>query len=42
MTDSYSARTTLTVGQHSYDIWSLAALPQDKVARLPFSLKILL
>jgi len=42
MTDSYSARTTLTVGQHSYDIWSLAALPQHKVARLPFSLKILL
>ena len=42
MTDSYSARTTLNVGGHSYDIWSLAALPQDKVARLPFSLKILL
>jgi aconitate hydratase len=42
MTDSYSARTTLKVGPHSYDIWSLAALPQDKVARLPFSLKILL
>ena len=42
MTDSYSARTTLKVGTHSYDIWSLAALPQDKVARLPFSLKILL
>ncbi len=42
MTDSYSARTMLKVGQHSYDIWSLAALPQDKVSRLPFSLKILL
>ena len=42
MTDSYSARTTLKVGQNTYDIWSLAALPQDKVARLPFSLKILL
>ena len=42
MTDSYSARTTLKVGPHSYDIWSLTALPQDKVARLPFSLKILL
>ena len=42
MTDSYKARTTLTVGGRSYDIWSLAALPKDKVARLPFSLKILL
>ncbi|MFN7272826.1 MAG: aconitase family protein, partial [Gammaproteobacteria bacterium] len=42
MTDSYQARTTLSVGGRSYDIWSLAALPKDKVARLPFSLKILL
>jgi aconitate hydratase len=42
MTDSYKARTTLGVGGRSYDIWSLAALPKDKVARLPFSLKILL
>jgi aconitate hydratase len=42
MTDSYKARTTLNVGSESYDIWSLAALPKDKVARLPFSLKILL
>jgi aconitate hydratase len=42
MTDSHSARTTLTVGGRAYDIWSLAALPKDKVARLPFSLKILL
>jgi aconitate hydratase len=42
MTDSYSARTALKVGERAYDIWSLAALPKDKVARLPFSLKILL
>ncbi|MFM7396719.1 MAG: aconitate hydratase AcnA [Gammaproteobacteria bacterium] len=42
MTDSYQTRTSLKVGSQSYDIWSLAALPQDKVARLPYSLKILL
>ena len=27
---------------HNYEIFSLAALPQDKLARLPYSLKILL
>src|SRR2546430_6846977 len=32
----------LTAGDRSYEIWSLAALPQDKLARLPYSLKILL
>jgi aconitate hydratase len=42
MTDSFKARTTLEVGARSYEIWSLAALPADKVARLPYSLKILL
>ncbi|MGD9599034.1 MAG: aconitate hydratase AcnA [Steroidobacteraceae bacterium] len=42
MTDSFKARTQLAVGSHSYDICSLRALPQDKVARLPYSLKILL
>jgi aconitate hydratase len=42
MTDSYKSRTTLNVGSKSYDIWSLAALPKDKVSRLPYSLKILL
>jgi aconitate hydratase len=42
MTDSFKARTTLAVGGRTYRIFSLAALPQDKVARLPFSLKILL
>jgi len=42
MTNSFNARTTLTSGGRTYDIWSLAALPKDKVARLPYSLKILL
>jgi aconitate hydratase len=42
MTDSYQARTTLRSGNTNYDIWSLKALPADKVARLPYSLKILL
>ncbi len=42
MTDSFKARKTLEVGAKSYQMWSLAALPADKVARLPFSLKILL
>ncbi len=42
MTDSYKSRQTLAVGAQSYDIFSLTALPADKVARLPFSLKILL
>ena len=42
MTDTFSARTPLTVGTRKYDIWSLGALPADKVARLPYSLKILL
>ena len=31
-----------TAGDRSYEIWSLASLPQDKLARLPYSLKILL
>jgi aconitate hydratase A / 2-methylisocitrate dehydratase len=42
MTDSFKARSTLNVGNRSYEIHSLAALPQEKVARLPYSLKILL
>src|ERR1700685_1467973 len=42
MTDSFKARTTLKSGAHSYDIWSLPALGAEKVARLPYSLKILL
>ena len=42
MTNSFNARSTLKVGNRSYEIYSLAALPADKVARLPYSLKILL
>ena len=42
MTDSYKARTTLNVNGRPHTIWSLASLPADKVARLPYSLKILL
>ena len=42
MTDSYKARTTLRSGATDYDIWSLKALPAEKLARLPYSLKILL
>src|SRR5437870_1765696 len=42
MTNSFRARSTLTAGNRSYEIWSLAPLPQDKLARLPYSLKILL
>ena len=42
MTDSFKARTTLAVGQQTYEIFSLAALKSHNVDRLPFSLKILL
>ena len=42
MTNSFKARTALQVGDRSYEIWSLAALPREKVERLPYSLKILL
>ena len=42
MTDSFKSRSTLNVGNRSYEIWSMAALPPEKVARLPYSLKILL
>jgi aconitate hydratase len=42
MTDSFKARSTLTVGAQQYDILSLAALKSLNVDRLPFSLKILL
>jgi aconitate hydratase len=40
--DSFKARSTLQVGRNHYEIMSLAALPQEKVARLPYCLKILL
>jgi aconitate hydratase len=42
MTGSSQTRSTLKVGNRSYDYWSFASLPADKVARLPYSLKILL
>src|ERR1700676_4442927 len=42
MINSFRARSTLNAGERSYEIWRLAALPQDKLARLPYSLKILL
>ncbi|HEY1873700.1 MAG TPA: aconitate hydratase AcnA, partial [Steroidobacteraceae bacterium] len=42
MNNSFRARSTLKVGDQSYEMWSLAALPQDKLARLPYSLKVLL
>ena len=42
MSNSFKARTQLRVGSRKYDIWSLQALPAQKVARLPYSLKILL
>ena len=42
MTDSFKARTTLTVGAVPYEILSLDALKSHHVDRLPFSLKILL
>ena len=42
MNNSFRARSTLKVGDQSYEIWSLAALPQEKLARLPYSLKVLL
>jgi len=42
MTNSFKARSTLKVGDRSYEYWNLTALPREKVARLPYSLKILL
>ena len=42
MTDSFKARTTLSVGTNNYEILSLSALQDQGVGRLPFSLKILL
>ncbi|HKJ10592.1 MAG TPA: aconitate hydratase AcnA [Gammaproteobacteria bacterium] len=43
MNDSFSARGTLAVGDRQYQIFRLSALAgQSRVARLPYSLKILL
>ena len=33
MTNSFKARIPLAVGSRKYEIYSLAALPADKVAR---------
>ena len=42
MKDSFKARTTLASGSNNFEIFSLAALKDRNVARLPYSLKILL
>ncbi len=42
MKDSFKARTTLACGSNNFEIFSLAALQGRNVARLPYSLKILL
>ncbi len=42
MSDSFNTRTSLQVGAHKYDIFSLAGLKERNPARLPFSLRILL
>jgi aconitate hydratase len=42
MKDSFKARTTLACGNQNFEIASLAALKDRNVARLPYSLKILL
>ncbi len=42
MTDSYQARTTLRSGDATYQIHNIKALGAERVARLPYSLKILL
>ncbi len=42
MTDSFGARRKISVGRQEYEIHALAALERKHVARLPFSLKVLL
>ncbi len=42
MTDSFGARSTLSVGGKDYEIFRLDAVTEGHVSRLPFSLKILL
>ena len=42
MTDSFGARSTLTVGGNDYEIFRLGAVAEGHVDRLPYSLKILL
>src|SRR5688572_23774191 len=42
MKDSFKARTTLACGSNNFEIFSLAALKDRNIGRLPYSLKILL
>src|SRR6202167_172786 len=42
MADSFKTRTTLQSGADNYQIYSLPALGAEKLARLPYALKILL
>ncbi len=43
MTDSFAARSTVTVGSRDYRIFRLDALERDYgVSRLPYSIKVLL
>ncbi|PZN31029.1 MAG: aconitate hydratase, partial [Proteobacteria bacterium] len=42
MKDSFKARATLACGNNNFEIFSLAALRGHDLARLPYSLKILL
>ncbi len=42
MKDTFKARTTLASGGNNYEIFSLAALQDHDLGRLPYSLKILL
>ncbi|MEM7764229.1 MAG: aconitate hydratase AcnA [Pseudomonadota bacterium] len=42
MRDSFGAKSTLKVGQQSYDMFRLSAIAEGHVDRLPFSLKVLL
>jgi aconitate hydratase len=42
MTDSFGARSTLTVGNDEFQIYRLDAVTEGHVERLPYSLKILL
>ncbi len=42
MTDSFGARSTLSVGGNDYEIYRLDAVKEGHVDRLPYSLKVLL
>jgi aconitate hydratase len=42
MKDTFGARSTLAVGGHDYEIFRLDAVTEGNIARLPYSLKILL